>query len=96
MNIETGYEAVVVENLRSGDELSTNLDALEREVERLGASSIACVLSITSCFAPRSPDDTVRIATLCRNKDIPHIVNNAYGVQSSKCMHLINEAARYI
>ncbi|KAJ8382081.1 hypothetical protein SKAU_G00028590 [Synaphobranchus kaupii] len=26
--------------------------------------------------------------------DIPHIVNNAYGVQSSKCMHLIEQGAR--
>lgn len=23
--------------------------------------------------------------------DIPHVVNNAYGVQSSKCMHLIQQ-----
>ena len=26
--------------------------------------------------------------------DIPHLVNNAYGLQSSKCCHLINEAIR--
>lgn len=25
---------------------------------------------------------------------MPHIVNNAYGVQSSKCMHLLQEAGR--
>ena len=30
-------------------------------------------------------------AELCKAHDIPHIVNNAYGVQSSKCMHLIEQ-----
>lgn len=31
------------------------------------------------------------LATMCTKYDIPHIVNNAYGVQSSKCMHLIQQ-----
>lgn len=31
------------------------------------------------------------LATLCAKQNIPHIVNNAYGVQSSKCMHLIQQ-----
>lgn len=31
------------------------------------------------------------LAIICANYDIPHIVNNAYGVQSSKCMHLIQQ-----
>ena len=26
--------------------------------------------------------------------NLPHLVNNAYGLQSSKCCHLINEAIR--
>lgn len=28
---------------------------------------------------------------MCAKHNIPHIVNNAYGVQSSKCMHLIQQ-----
>lgn len=31
------------------------------------------------------------LAEICVKHDIPHIVNNAYGVQSSKCMHLIQQ-----
>lgn len=31
------------------------------------------------------------MAELCKKFDVPHIVNNAYGVQSSKCMHIIEE-----
>lgn len=34
------------------------------------------------------------IAGLCSIHDIPHLVNNAYGVQSSKCMHVIQQAHR--
>lgn len=28
---------------------------------------------------------------MCAKYDLPHIVNNAYGVQASKCMHLIQQ-----
>lgn len=31
------------------------------------------------------------LAVMCAKYSIPHIVNNAYGVQSSKCMHLIQQ-----
>lgn len=34
------------------------------------------------------------MAQLSSKYNIPHIVNNAYGVQSSKCMHLLQEASR--
>lgn len=33
------------------------------------------------------------LSALCTKYDIPHIVNNAYGVQSSKCMHLIQQVS---
>ena len=32
---------------------------------------------------------------ICANYGIPHIVNNAYGVQSSKCMHLIQQVREF-
>ena len=36
----------------------------------------------------------VEIATLCKTHAVAHVINNAYGLQSSKCTHLINEAIR--
>lgn len=36
----------------------------------------------------------ITVSRICKDKNIPHIVNNAYGVQSTKCTHLINEAIR--
>lgn len=92
--ITAGYEPVVVENVLEGDELRTNLEAVEQKIQELGAENVLCVHSTTSCFAPRVPDRLEELATMCAKYDVPHIVNNAYGVQSSKCMHLIQQGAR--
>ncbi|KAK7110099.1 hypothetical protein V1264_014027 [Littorina saxatilis] len=92
--ITAGFTPVIIENRLEGDELCTDLEALSNKIEELGAQNILCVMSTTSCFAPRVPDKLEEIATLCKTKDIPHIVNNAYGLQSSKCTHLLQQAAR--
>ncbi|XP_068260153.1 O-phosphoseryl-tRNA(Sec) selenium transferase isoform X2 [Nyctibius grandis] len=89
-----GFEPVVIENVLEGDELRTDIEAVEAKVKALGAENILCVHSTTSCFAPRVPDRLEELAVICASYDIPHIVNNAYGVQSSKCMHLIQQGAR--
>ena len=36
------------------------------------------------------------MALICKENNIPHVVNNAYGVQSTKCMHLIQQVITYI
>ncbi|XP_054538787.1 O-phosphoseryl-tRNA(Sec) selenium transferase isoform X2 [Pan paniscus] len=92
--ITAGFEPVVIENVLEGDELRTDLKAVEAKVQELGPDCILCIHSTTSCFAPRVPDRLEELAVICANYDIPHIVNNAYGVQSSKCMHLIQQGAR--
>ena len=51
-----GFTPVVIENRLEGDELCTDLDALSNKVEELGPQNILCVMSTTSCFAPRIPD----------------------------------------
>lgn len=35
------------------------------------------------------------VAKLCKEFQIPHLVNNAYGLQSSKCCHLLEQAAKF-
>lgn len=47
---------VVIENVLEGDQLVTNLEELEKQILSLGSDTIACVLSTTSCFAPRGYD----------------------------------------
>eukprot|EP00760_Papus_ankaliazontas_P018415 PhM_4_TR17480/c0_g1_i1/m.66048/K03341/SEPSECS; O-phospho-L-seryl-tRNASec:L-selenocysteinyl-tRNA synthase len=63
--------------------LSTSVSSIRSAVELLGgADNILCVLSTTSCFAPRLPDDVLAIARLCHDTSVPHVINNAYGLQS--------------
>lgn len=47
---------MVIENVLEGDELRTDLNAVEAKIQELGPDSILCVHSTTSCFAPRVPD----------------------------------------
>ena len=92
--ITAGFEPVVVENRLEEDELTTDVDAIEDTVKELGADAICCIMTTTSCFAPRVPDQLEKVAEICQNYGIPHLVNNAYGLQSSKCMHVIEQANR--
>ena len=85
---------VVIPNKLDGDTVRTDVGAIEDKVRQLGAENILCVLSTTSCFAPRVPDDVEAIARVCAKHGIGHIINNAYGVQDGKCCHIVNEACR--
>lgn len=76
--ITAGLEPVVIEMQIVGDELKTDMQRLESQMAALG-ESVACVLTTTSCFAPRACDSVDSIAALCTQYNIPHLVNNAYG-----------------
>ncbi|RWS00673.1 O-phosphoseryl-tRNA(Sec) selenium transferase-like protein, partial [Dinothrombium tinctorium] len=89
-----GFQVIVIENKLIGDSLVTNLEEIENQIKTVGKENIVCILSTTSSFAPKVPDSIEEIALICSQENIPHIVNNAYGVQSSKCMHLIEQASR--
>ena len=92
--VSAGLEPVVIQNLLHGDQLSTDMDTLMAQVEQLGVDNIVCVVSTTSCFAPRGADKVVQIAKLCSSTGIGHIINNAYGVQSAALCKLITSAWR--
>jgi len=50
------------------------------------------ILSTTSFFPPRAPDQITEIAKLAKEYNIAHIVNNGYGVQSPTFMNMIQTA----
>ncbi|MBN2155604.1 MAG: O-phosphoseryl-tRNA(Sec) selenium transferase [Candidatus Lokiarchaeota archaeon] len=52
------------------------------------------VLSTTSFFPPRAPDNIIEIAKLAKEHNIAHIINNGYGVQSTTFMKMIEQAMR--
>ena len=88
-----GCEINVVENVIEGDAVKCDVRAIASALEN-NPGSFGLVVSTTSCFAPRIPDDVVAIARLCKEQNVPHVINNAYGLQCSKCCHLIEEACR--
>ena len=51
-----GFEPVIVENVKEGDELQTDLAAIEKNIKDLGQENVLCIMTTTSCFAPRIPD----------------------------------------
>lgn len=89
-----GYTPIVVPLKLEGYTLVTDIDRVRSEIERVGANRVACVLSTTSCFAPRAPDDVVSVAKLCQAVEIPHVINNAYGIQSKSMCKLVTSAWR--
>jgi O-phospho-L-seryl-tRNASec:L-selenocysteinyl-tRNA synthase len=90
--VTAGLTPLVLPTVLCGDSVETgDLDAL---LATLDPSTVLCVLSTTSCFAPRSPDDVEKIAAICKSYNIPHVINNAYGLQCSKITHKIREAVR--
>ncbi|EGC37855.1 hypothetical protein DICPUDRAFT_149505 [Dictyostelium purpureum] len=92
--VTAGLIPIVIENKLEGDMIRTDLDAIKSKIIELGPSNILCVFSTTSCFAPRAPDRIVEISQLCKEHNIGHIINNAYGLQCSKILHAISQSCK--
>ena len=85
----------VVEQIPDGEGLITDVDGILSLIHSLGGpKSIHSIVLTTSTFAPRSPDNVPAVSKICKDLDIPLIVNNAYGLQCSKCCHLISDSLR--
>jgi len=88
-----GFEPLVVELLQAADgSLQTDTAQIQAMLERHGRS-VLCVLTTTSCFAPRQPDSVDAVAKLCQAHGVGHVINNAYGVQSSAIAKLVMRAS---
>ena len=68
------------------------MEAVRKKVDELGVENILAIFSTTSCFAPRHPDDVESLAVICKEKNLFHLINNAYGLQCSKINELVIQA----
>lgn len=89
--LNAGLNPIVVENILENGCMTTDVAAIARLIDE-HEGKILCVLSTTSCFAPRQPDAVDKIAAMCREKDVGHLINNAYGLQCASIAKLINRA----
>lgn len=80
--VSANLTPVVIENCLVNDTLVTNVEAIQMKIQEIGPENICCVISTTSCFAPLGCAPVAAIAKLCHQMNVPHIINNAYGVQS--------------
>ncbi|CAM9320260.1 unnamed protein product, partial [Hapterophycus canaliculatus] len=90
--VTAGFTPIVVENLMEGDAVVTDVEGVRAAVESYGADNVLCVVTTTSCFAPRLPDKVDEVARICAASVVGHVINNAYGVQCAKTCRLINRA----
>ena len=95
MTSDPNLQVHVVEQKPKDGILMTDVAGIQSLIDSLGGPDhIHSIVLTTSTFAPRSPDNVPAVSEICKNLQIPLIVNNAYGLQCSKCSHLISEALR--
>eukprot|EP00033_Pygsuia_biforma_P002973 GCRY01003274.1.p1 GENE.GCRY01003274.1~~GCRY01003274.1.p1 ORF type:complete len:655 (-),score=182.86 GCRY01003274.1:388-2352(-) len=74
------------------EDVVTDVQTFELLLRHIHPDDVLCVQSTSSCFAPRAIDNVVALAALCRTHGVPHVVNNAYGVQLSRSMNMLQTA----
>ncbi|MFX1451118.1 MAG: O-phosphoseryl-tRNA(Sec) selenium transferase [Promethearchaeota archaeon] len=83
-----GLTPVIVEGKIYGDAVRIPPEIIEKAIDE----ETAAILSTTTFFPPREADDIKTIAKIAEEHQIPHIINNAYGVQSRIIMKKIQGA----
>ena len=83
-----GMQAQIVDGVVVGDAVRIPTEGVEEAVNE----ATAAIVSTTTFFPPREPDDVKEIAKIAERLDVFHIINNAYGVQSREIMRRIRGA----
>jgi O-phospho-L-seryl-tRNASec:L-selenocysteinyl-tRNA synthase len=83
-----GLNIKIVKGKIFGDAVRVPIEDIQKHFDQ----SCFAIISITSFFPPREHDDIKEIAKFAKEKDLIHIVINAYGVQSPEWMKLIRAA----
>ena len=82
------------------DEVSTDLEALQHAIDKY-SHRILAVLTTTSCFCPRVPDEVDEVAKMIQlwndehdgnGAGIAHVINHAYGLQCQQTNKLLNRS----
>ena len=83
-----GFTPKVIEGKVFGDAVRIPIEDIK---ESLDLECFA-IISLTSFFPPREHDDIKEISKFAKEKNLVHIIINAYGVQSPEWMKLIRSA----
>ncbi|MBD3157760.1 MAG: O-phosphoseryl-tRNA(Sec) selenium transferase [Candidatus Lokiarchaeota archaeon] len=84
-----GLNEKTIPTVLDGDAVVPDMNEFEKCLQD---AKNAAVLATTTFFPPRESDPVKAIAKLCEEKQIPLVINNAYGVQSKRVMSEIRSA----
>ncbi|MHA1370782.1 MAG: O-phosphoseryl-tRNA(Sec) selenium transferase, partial [Promethearchaeota archaeon] len=83
-----GFKPIITKSTLDDDAVKVPLEFIQDHVNE----KTAAILSTTAFFPPRESDNIKKIAELCEELDIPHIINNSYGIQSEMYVKMIRGA----
>jgi len=83
-----GFKAKTIPGQIFGDAVRIPIDDIKNHFD----NDCFAIISITSFFPPREHDNIKEISKFAQEKNLVHIVINAYGVQSPEWMKLIRSA----
>ena len=87
-----GLQCIIIPTTVEGDDsVTTDMTQFQKYMDQY-QHRIVAVISTTSCFAPRVADKVDEIGKLCLERNVHHVINNAYGLQCAKTCKLINRA----
>ena len=96
IDLKTPLKAIRLAGLKEkivqGEVIGDAVNVSSEEIEKAVNENTAAILSTTTFFAPREPDKIKEIAKIAEEKKVPHIINNAFGVQSREIMKLVRGA----
>ncbi|ODM99844.1 O-phosphoseryl-tRNA(Sec) selenium transferase [Orchesella cincta] len=80
--LTAGLTPIIVDPVLSHDkiQLETNVEGVESAISRIGRDNILCIITTTSCFAPRSCDNLKSLRKFCFGSRVHH--DNC---ESTKC-----------
>jgi len=84
-----GLDEITSSTILEGDAVRADLTDLERLMTE---NESFAVLATSTFFPPRESDPVKEISKLCQEKDVPLLINNAYGVQSETIMNDVRSA----
>ncbi|MHA1683611.1 MAG: O-phosphoseryl-tRNA(Sec) selenium transferase [Promethearchaeota archaeon] len=83
-----GFTLNTVASELSGDEVVVPFENIKAKV----TSRTAAIVTTNAFFPPRAPDCIKEVAKYCKDENIPHVVNNSYGVQNDQYLKTLRGA----
>ena len=91
-----GFRMRLVETKLYGDAVKVDVGDIEDAiVHEIDMGNNPCILSTLTFFPPRESDDIVEIGKICKEYNIPHIVNGAYALQNRYYIEKLRKAFKY-